>query len=43
MGAKEEMLAAIENMGEGEKFMYQEIADRYGVSGCTLSRRHRGV
>jgi DNA-binding IclR family transcriptional regulator len=43
MGAMEEALAAIESLGEGEKFTYQEIADRYDVNRSTLSRRHRGV
>jgi hypothetical protein len=39
----EETLAAIKSLGEGEKFTYQEIADRYHVNRSTLSRRHRGV
>ena len=39
----EEALAAIETLGEGEKFTYQEIANRYDVNRSTLSRRHRGV
>jgi transcriptional regulator with XRE-family HTH domain len=39
----EEALAAIESLGEGEEFTYKEIADRYGVSRSTLSRRYRGV
>jgi hypothetical protein len=39
----EETLAAIERLDEGEKFFYQEIADRYDVNRSTLSRRHRGV
>jgi transcriptional regulator with XRE-family HTH domain len=39
----EDALAAIESLGKGEKFTYQEIADRYGVNRSTLSRRHRGV
>jgi hypothetical protein len=43
MGAIEEALAAIESLGEDEKFTYQKIADRYSVSRSTLSRRHRGV
>jgi predicted DNA-binding protein YlxM (UPF0122 family) len=43
MGAMEEALAAIESLGEGKKFTYQEIADRYNVNRSTLSRRHRGV
>jgi hypothetical protein len=43
MGAMEEALAAIESLGEGEKFTYQKIADTYGVNRSTLSRRHRQV
>jgi hypothetical protein len=43
MGAIEEALAAIESLGEGEKFTYQQIADRYSVDRSTLSRRHRDV
>jgi ParB-like chromosome segregation protein Spo0J len=39
----ENALAAIESLDEGEQFTYKEIADRYGVSRTTLSRRHRGV
>jgi uncharacterized protein YerC len=41
MGAMEEELAATESLGEGKKFTYQEIANKYGVNRCTLSRRHR--
>jgi hypothetical protein len=43
MGAMEDALAALESLGEGEKFCYQKITDRYGVNRSTLSRRHRGV
>jgi hypothetical protein len=40
MGAMEEALTAMESMGEGEKFTYEEIADKYNVNRCTLSRTH---
>jgi hypothetical protein len=40
MGAMEEALTAMESMGEGEKFTYEEIADKCNVNRCTLSRRH---
>jgi hypothetical protein len=43
MGAMEEALAAIESLGEGEKFTYQNIADTYAVNRSTLSRRCRQV
>jgi hypothetical protein len=39
----EESLAAMKSPSEGEKFTYQEIADKYDVNRCTLSRRHRGA
>ena len=39
----EEALAAIESLGEGEKFTYQKIADTYVVNRSTLSRRYRQV
>jgi hypothetical protein len=39
----EEALAAIESLGRGKKFIYQEIADRYNVNRSILSRRHRGI
>ncbi|KAF1936314.1 hypothetical protein EJ02DRAFT_302008, partial [Clathrospora elynae] len=32
---------AIESLDKGEKFTYQAIADIYGVSRTTLSRRHK--
>jgi hypothetical protein len=40
MGAMEEALTAMESMGEGEKSTYEEIADKYNVNRCTLSRTH---
>ncbi|KAF1942407.1 hypothetical protein EJ02DRAFT_375677, partial [Clathrospora elynae] len=43
MGAIEDALAAIKSLDEGEQFTYQAIADIYGVSRTTLSRRHRQV
>jgi DNA-binding IclR family transcriptional regulator len=43
MGAMEEALAAIKSLGEGEKFTYTKIAERYSVNRSTLSRRHRSV
>jgi hypothetical protein len=42
-GAMEGVLAAIESLGEGRKFKYQQIADKYSVNRSALSRRHRGV
>ncbi|KAF1936988.1 hypothetical protein EJ02DRAFT_386440, partial [Clathrospora elynae] len=41
MGAIEDVLMVIESLDEGEQFTYQAIADIYGVSRTTLSRRHR--
>jgi hypothetical protein len=43
MGAIDDALAEIESLEPGEHFVYQKIADKYGVSRSTLSRRHRGV
>ncbi|KAF1934482.1 hypothetical protein EJ02DRAFT_320883, partial [Clathrospora elynae] len=39
----EDKLAAIKSLDEGEQFAYQAIADIYGVSRTTWSRRHRQV
>lgn len=33
----------IDSLDPGEKFVYKEIADRFGVDRSTLSRRHRRV
>ena len=43
MGDIKAALAAIESLKPGEKPVYQHIADQFGVSRTTLSRRHRGV
>ncbi|KAF1362271.1 hypothetical protein EJ07DRAFT_77459, partial [Lizonia empirigonia] len=37
----EAALAHINALEPGEKFVYQKIADQYGCSRSTLSRRHR--
>jgi uncharacterized protein YerC len=42
MAPIDDALAAIKSLEPGENFTYQAIADKYGVSRCTLSRRHRG-
>jgi hypothetical protein len=43
MASMESALAAIESLKPGERFSYAQIAEQYGVSRTTLSRRHRGV
>jgi hypothetical protein len=42
MAPIDDALAAIKSLESGENFTHQAIADKYGVSRCTLSRRHRG-
>jgi AraC-like DNA-binding protein len=39
----DEAVAAIESLDEGEHFTYTVMADQYGVSRTTLSRRHRQI
>ena len=43
MAPIDEALAAIESLKPGEKLIYQEIADQYGVDRSTLARRHKGI
>ena len=43
MASMESALAAIESLRPEERFSYAQIAEKYGVSRTTLSRRHRGV
>jgi hypothetical protein len=39
----DEAVAAIESLDEGDHFTYTAMADQYGVSRTTLSRRHRQI
>jgi hypothetical protein len=43
MAPIDDALAAIEAQGPEEKFVYQRIADQYGVDRSTLARRHKRV
>lgn len=43
MCSVEAAIAAIESLEPGEKFLYTEIANRYGCNRTTLARRHQGV
>jgi hypothetical protein len=38
----DEAIAAIESLGPGEQFTYQEYAEKYGCNSRTLARRHQG-